>query len=153
MAIFLAFPSLAPYEASQRDGTVAFLPADHIRLYNRLAVARDVMVRDRDKWFSGIAALEAFQQRFAVSEGTMEGGTVVTAPDIGSLSSAELGEYLADVSVVIQDINILCARLDLLDLEIRALLAGARTEDELINASVRSRPRGFGVQVADSAVK
>jgi hypothetical protein len=153
MAIFLAFPSLAPYEASQRDGTVAFLPADHIRLYNRLAVARDVMVRDRDKWFSGIATLEAFQQRFAVSEGTMEGGAVVTAPDIGSLSSAELGEYLADISVVIQDINILSARLDLLDLEIRALLAGARTEDELINASVRSRPHGFGVQAHDSVVK
>jgi hypothetical protein len=57
------------------------------------------------------------------------------------------------VSVVIQDINILCARLDLLDLEIRALLAGARTEDELINASVRLRPRGFGMQVEDSAVK
>ena len=153
MAIFLAFPSLAPYEASQRDGTVAYLPADHIRLYNRLAVARDVMVKDRDKWFSGIGTLEAFQQRFVVSEGTMEGGAVVTAPDIGSLSSAELGEYLADVSVVIQDINILCARLDLLDLEIRALLAGARTEDELINASVHLRPRGFGIQVEDSAIK
>jgi hypothetical protein len=153
MAIFLAFPSLAPYEASQRDGTVAFLPADHIRLYNRLAVARDVMLRDRDKWFSGIATLEAFQQRFAVSEGTMEGGAVVTAPDIGSLSSAELGEYLADISVVTQDINILCARLDLLDLEIRALLAGARTEDELINASVRSRPHGFGVGVQVDSVK
>jgi hypothetical protein len=153
MAIFLAFPSLAPYEASQRDGTVAFLPADHIRLYNRLAVAREVMARDRDKWFSGIATLEAFQQRFAVSEGTMEGGAVVTAPDIGALSSAELAEYLADISVVIQDINILCARLDLLDLEIRALIAGARTEDELINASVRARPHGFGVTVNDSVVK
>lgn len=111
------------------------------------------MVRDRDKWFSSIGALEAFQQRFALSEGTMEGGAVVTAPDIGSLSTAELAEYLADVSVVIQDINILCARLDPLDLEIRALLAGARTEDELIDASIRLRPRGFGVQVGESVVK
>jgi hypothetical protein len=110
-------------------------------------------MEQQERRFSGIGTLEAFQQRFAVSEGTMEGGAVVTAPDIGSLSSAELGEYLADVSVVIQDINILCARLDLLDLEIRALLAGARTEDELINASVRLRPRGFGIQVDDSAAK
>ena len=62
MAAFLVFPSLAPYEAAQRDGTVALLPADHIRLYNRLAFARDVMAIDRDSWFKGIAALEAFQQ-------------------------------------------------------------------------------------------
>jgi hypothetical protein len=145
MAVFLAFPSLAPYEAAQRNGTVAFLPADRIRLYNRLAVARDVMAGNRDAWFNSIAALEAFQQRFVVSEGTMEGGAVVTAPDIGSLSSAELTEYLGYLSVVIQDINVLTARLDLMDLEIRALLDGARTEDELLNASLRSRPRGFGV--------
>jgi hypothetical protein len=73
----------------------------------------------------------------------MEGGAVVTAPDVGSLSNAELGEYLERLSVVIQDINILGARLDLLDLEIRALLGGARTEDELLNASLRARPHGF----------
>jgi hypothetical protein len=146
MAIFLAFPSLAPYEAAQRNGTVAFLPADRIRLYNRLAVARDVMAANRDAWFKSIAAFEAFQQRFAVSEGTMEGGAVVTAPDIGSLSSAELTEYLGLLSVVIQDINILGARLDLMDLEIRALLDGARTEDELLNASLRARPHGFGIR-------
>jgi len=145
MAVFLAFPSIAPYEAAQRNGTVAFLPADRIRLYNRLAVARDVVGGNRDRWFNGIAALEAFQQRFVVSEGTMEGGAVVTAPDIGSLSSAELAEYLEHLSVVIQDINILCARLDLMDLEIRALLDGARTEDELLSASLRARPHGFGV--------
>jgi len=153
MAAFLIFPSLAPYEAAQRDGTVALLPADHIRLYNRLAFARDVMAIDRDTWFKGIAALEAFQQRFVVSEGTMEGGAVVTAPDIGSLSSAELAEYLGHVAVVIQDINILSARLDLLDLEIRALLAGASTEDELLNASLRARPHGFGIKVDDSSVR
>jgi hypothetical protein len=153
MAIFLIFPSLAPYEAAQRDGTVALLPADHIRLYNRLAFARDVMAADRENLFNGIGALESFQQRFVVSEGTMEGGAIVTAPDIGSLSSAELGEYLGNVSVVIQDINTLIARLDLLDLEIRALLAGARTEEELLDSSLRARPRGFGVKVGESAVK
>jgi hypothetical protein len=153
MAAFLVFPSLAPYEAAQRDGTVALLPAEHIRLYNRLAFARDVMALDRENWFKSIAALEGFQQRYVVSEGTMEGGAIVTAPDVGSLSSAELGEYLGNVSVVIQDINILIARLDLLDLEIRALLAGARTEEELLNASLRARPYGFGVKAGDSSVK
>jgi len=153
MAVFLIFPSLAPYEAAQRDGTVALLPADHIRLYNRLAFARDVMAVDRENWFKGIATLESFQQRFVVSEGTMEGGAIVTAPDVGSLSSAELAEYLGNVSVVIQDINTLIARLDLLDLEIRALLAGARTEEELLNSSLRARPHGFGVKVDDSSVK
>jgi hypothetical protein len=78
----------------------------------------------------------------------MEGGAVVTAPDIGSLLSAELAEYLGHVSVVIQDINILSARMDLLDLEIRALLDGARTEDELLDASIRARPHGFGIREA-----
>jgi hypothetical protein len=130
MAVFLAFPSLAPYEAAQRNGTVAFLPADRIRLYNRLAVARDVMAGNRDTWFKSIAAFEAFQQRFVVSDGTME----------------ELAEYLGHLSIVIQDINILSARLDLMDLEIRALLDGARTEDELLNASLRARPHGFGIR-------
>jgi len=153
MTVFLAFPSLAPYEAAQRDGTVALFPADRIRLYNRLAVARDIMATNRDSWFKDIAALEAFQQRFVVSEGTMEGGSIVTAPNVESLTSAELGEYLGNVSVVIQDINILSARLDLLDLEIRALLAGARTEDELLNESIRARPHGFGVNVDDASVK
>jgi len=153
MAVFLVFPSLAPYEAAERDGTVALLPADHIRLYNRLAFARDVMAIDRENWFRGIAALEGFEQRFVVSEGTMEGGAIVTAPDTGSLSSTDLGEYLANVSVVIQDISILSARLDLLDLEIRALLAGARTEEDLLDASLRARPHGFGVKVDDSSIK
>ena len=152
MAAFLVFPGLAPYKAAQRDGTVALLPADHIRLYNRLAFARDVMAIDRDTWFKSIAALEAFQQRFVVSEGTMEGGAVVTAPDVGALSSAELGEYLGHVTLVIQEINILSARLDLLDLEIRALLAGARTEEDLLDASLRARPHGFGVKVDDSSI-
>jgi hypothetical protein len=153
MTVFLAFPSLAPYEAAQRDGTVSLFPADRIRLYNRLAVARDIMASNRDSWFKSIAALEAFQQRFVVSEGTMEGGSVVTAPNVEALTSAELGEYLGNVSVVIEDINILTARLDLLDLEIRALLAGARTEDELIDESIRARPHGFGVNVGDGSVK
>jgi len=111
------------------------------------------MATNRDSWFKDIAALEAFQQRFVVSEGTMEGGSIVTAPNVESLTSAELGEYLGNVSVVIQDINILSARLDLLDLEIRALLAGARTEDELLNESIRARPHGFGVNVDDASVK
>jgi hypothetical protein len=70
---------------------------------------------------------------------------ISTSPQLESLTPAELAEYRTILGQVIAQTDTLYARLDLIDQEIKALLAGARTEEELLDASVRARPRGFGV--------
>lgn len=42
MAAFPTFPSLAPYEAAKENGTFALLPGNRIRIYNRVALAREL---------------------------------------------------------------------------------------------------------------
>lgn len=150
-AMFLRFPSLAPYEVAQKNGTVALLPPDRIRLYNRLAFALDLAATERDRWFAGLDALVAFQERFVDTRGSMQMNSVATAPDVETLAPADLAEYLAHVASLIQQTNLLYARLDLVDAEIRAILDGVRTEDALLERMIRSRPHGFGLTADEPA--
>jgi hypothetical protein len=145
MANFIQIPSLAPYEAAQRNGTISLLSAERIRLYDRVAFARDLMMQVRSDWYAAQNELVAFQERFVDSPGVTYLGSVVSAPNLDALSPVELNEFLVHVSKVIKQTDILFARFDLLDLEVRALLAGARTENDLVNSAVRARPGGFGV--------
>ena len=141
MAAFPTFPSLAPYEAAKENGTVALLPGSRIRIYNRIALARDLAWTVRDHWFEGLSALEAFHERFVDSSGNLSMGQVVVAPDPVSLSSADLTEYLTIVSALIKNTELLFARLYLVDKECRAILDGVRDEDDLLDRISRM-PKG-----------
>ena len=148
---FILFPGLAPYEAAQKNGTVALLSENRIRLYNRLSFARELMLLDRDHWMEQGAQIEAFQKRFVDSPGIMWMNAITEAPDIRSLTTAQLEEYLQLVAALIERTDALRGRMDLVDQEIRSLLAGAKTETVLLDDSVKARPHGFGVNMGTSS--
>ena len=138
MAAFPTFPSLAPYEAAKENGTVALLSGNRIRIYNRVALAREFAGTVRDHWFEGLSALEAFHERFVDSSGNLSMGQVVIAPNLASLSSADLAEYLTIVSALIKNTELLFARVYLVDKECRAILNGVRDEDDLLDKISRT---------------
>jgi hypothetical protein len=141
MAAFPTFPSLAPYEAAKENGTVALLPGNRIRIYNRVALARELAWTVRDHWFEGLSALEAFHERFVDSSGNLAMGQVAIAPDLDSLSAADLTDYLTIVSALIKNTELLFARLTLVDKECRAILDGVRDEDDLLD-KISKMPNG-----------
>jgi hypothetical protein len=133
MAAFPAFPSLAPYEAAKENGTVALLSGNRIGIYNRVALASEFAGTVRDHWFEGLSALEAFHERFVHSSGNLSMGQVVIAPNLASLSSVDLTEYLTIVSALIKNTELLFARVYLVDKECRAILNVVRDEDDLLD--------------------
>ncbi len=137
---FLIFPGLAPYDAAKANGTVAWLPVNRIRIYNRVAFAQALASVVRDRWFLGLGALEEFQEQFVDSTGTLEVGGVAKTPDLATLTPAQLAEYLKLVSALIKRADALTHRLNLLDFEFKAVLDGVPNEDEL----VRGMKRKFG---------
>jgi hypothetical protein len=140
-------PTLAPYEVAQRNGTVSWLPAERIRLYDRLELTRSFLIEEATQWLKSQEELYVFQERYVDSQGVPYLGSLATAPNIDGFSPAELNEYLAHVSRVIKDTDVLYAYHDMLDQECRAVLAGARTDNDLVNSARRARPHGFGVDV------
>lgn len=148
---FIRFPGLAPYEAAQKNGTIALLSENRIRLYNRLAFARDLMLTERDRWNEQSSLFEAFQKRYVDSPGSAFLNGIAEAPDVKALSKPELEEYLQLVAALIERTDVLRGRMDLLDLEIRTLLLGETNESALLDNAVKGRPEGFGVAMGPVA--
>ena len=121
------------------------LRENQIRLYNRLAFARELMLIERDRWNEQSSLFEAFQKRYVDTSGSAFLNGIVEAPDVKALSKPELEEYLALVAALIERTDVLRGRMDLLDLEIRSLLLGETNESALLDAAVKVRPEGFGV--------
>jgi hypothetical protein len=146
MATFPAFPSLAPYDAAKENGTIALLSSNRLRIYNRIAFQREIMSTVREHWFDDLASIGAFQERFVDFPGSLEMGNVAPAPNIATLSPAELIEYRTIVASTIKRTDLFIARLHLFDAEIQAVLNGVRDEDELLRelikktAAMRSAP-------------
>ena len=95
----------------------------------------------RDRWFERLFALDAFNERFVDSSGNLSMGQVVLAPDLVSLTAADLAEYLTIVSALIKNAELSFARLHLVDKECRAILDGVRDEDELLDM-ISKMPNG-----------
>ena len=77
---YIIFASLAPYEAAKQNGTVAWLAVERMRLYNRIAFARDLQATVRDHWFESLAARESFHEKFVDSAGALALGGAARAP-------------------------------------------------------------------------
>jgi len=131
MATFPAFPSLAPYDAAKENGTIALLSSDRLRIYNRIAFQREIMSTVRERWFDSLTSIEAFQERFVDSPGSLEMGNIAT------LFPAELIEYRTIVASAIKFTDLFIARLHLFDSEIQAVLDGVRDEDELLDEMLK----------------
>jgi hypothetical protein len=91
--------------------------------------------------FPRLSMLEAFHERFADSSGNLSMGQVVMAPNLLSLSAADLTEYLTIVSSLIKKTELLFARIYLVDKETRAILDGVRDEDDLLD-KISRMPKG-----------
>jgi hypothetical protein len=134
MASFTIFPTMAPYDAAKENGTVAYLPIERIRIYNRIAFQRELAATVRERWFNGLEALAEFNERYADSSGNLEIGGVSTAPDLTKLSRPELVEYLSVVAALIKKTDLMVNRYGFFDRECQAILDGARDEDALLRA-------------------
>jgi hypothetical protein len=137
LSAFVILPGLAPYDAAKANGTVAWLSVNQIRIYNRVAFARELQSAVRDRWFLGLAALEEFQEQFVDSTGTLEVGGSVRTPDLAKLTPAQLAEYLKVVSALIKRSDALAHRLGLLDFEFKEVLDGVPSEEDLVRAMNR----------------
>ncbi len=137
MAVFLINPSLAPYEAAKENGSVAWLPSSRIRLYNRIALGRDLALAARDRWYEAAVAMEAFQEQFVDSPGTLVMGQTATVPNLAALSGTELTEYLRLVSALIKQTDLVVVRLHIFDVECRALLNGVHDENDLVKMIIQ----------------
>lgn len=135
--IFVILPGLAPFDAAKANGTVAWLPINRIRIYNRVVLARDLVLTIRDRWSLGLMVLEEFQEQFVDSTGTIEGGGVAKAPDLSKLTAAQLEEYLRVVSALIKRNDAFAHRLNILDIEFKLVLDGVPDEEALVRAMVR----------------
>lgn len=138
MAILIIFPSLAPYEATNENGTAALLPTDRLRLYNRISYARDLTAASRDEWYVGLLAVASFRERYMDSPGSLGIGEIAKSPELGTLSATELTEYARIVSASIKETDLVRARLKVFDIECHAILDGARNEFDLIEKISRA---------------
>lgn len=126
-SIVMRLPSLAPCEAARENGTATLLRAQRIRLYNRLALQHEFLLRVYAHWFDDIAALDSFRHRFdyAASPAAIRG------VDPAALSTADLGEYQGLLGALMSRTDWLILRLGVLGQQSRAILDGIRDETEL----------------------
>ena len=134
------FPSLAPYEAAQQNGTVAVLPSSEIRLYNRIALQRTLLFAESQNWFHDLITWESFQQRFVDSKGSAGFGHIATPPNLKDLSPAEIIEYQSLIASLIKQTDIVEERLHYFDLQCNSVLNGNRDENSMIN-SLTNHPK------------
>jgi hypothetical protein len=145
MATRIATPSFAPYEAARENGTVALLPADTIRIYNRLGYQRDLLLSEQARFQMAMDDVAAFRERFVDSTGVLEFGRVVIAPDLAQLNDAELAGYLALVATLIKRTDVLIARYGVVYWVVTTVLEGAATEEALLEEIMRRVNAGDAV--------
>lgn len=130
----LTFPTMAPYDAAKESGSIAYLPTARIRIYNRLAFQREILMVSRERWVDAIAALSIFNERYEDSPGLPLMGSISTAPDIDKLSHEDLVEYRNVLTALIKQNDIFIVRIRVFDAACQAVLSGAKTEQGLIDA-------------------
>ena len=133
MVTRISTPSFAPYEAAKQNGTVALLPAEVIRIYNRLGYQREVLLPELSRMQLAMDDLAAFRERFVDSPGALEFAQVATAPDLAQLNDAELSEYLTVVATLIKRTDVLMSRFRVFYWAITAGLDGTDSEQELLD--------------------
>jgi hypothetical protein len=117
------------------EDNVALLSTQRIRLYNRVALQRDLARSLYERWFEDLADIDAFRKRFDYSLGSSVRGGI----DLASLSPAELTEYQALIGSLMSRVDWMIKRLGIFAAEGQAILDGARDENDLVK-SLRASP-------------
>jgi hypothetical protein len=149
----LRLPSLAPYEAARDNGTTALLSNQRIRVFNRIALQRSLMLAVSNQWIDDLAAMSAFRKRFDPASEIIGFGDLQPAADLASLSPAELTEYQALIGNMINHTDYLNFRLRVFDVECRAILDGVKDENELMAAVVKATTTAPGQPNLPAAAK
>jgi hypothetical protein len=131
MKVIPLFPSLAAYDAAKENGTVAVLPGGEIRLFNRIALQRQLLQTAMANWFTALSAWESFEERFVDSKGDAGFGHIVLSPNLDQLIPTELIEYQTLIATLIKQSDVVIERVHYFDTECRSVLDGNRDENML----------------------
>jgi hypothetical protein len=130
----LSIPGLAPYEAAKENGTVALLPPDRIRMYNRIESQGTFLLNTVSRFDNALAAVNSFNARFDQSANGLVLVEIGRVPDFAKLSPAELAELQALIGTLINATDLLTARMAVFSIECRLVLNGARDDSAFIDA-------------------
>jgi hypothetical protein len=136
-AIFIRLPRLTPYEAAKLNGTVALLPLERIRLYGRVETMHEFLATATTSWAHALNEVNAFKKRFNFAADSNGMGGVLGHANLSDLSPTELVEYQALIARLLDSADFLISYLRMFDAECRAILDGARHEDDLLDAVKR----------------
>jgi hypothetical protein len=130
-------PSMASWQAAKESGTLALLPSDEIKLYNRFLLQfayREAAIEDFQQ---SSFAEQSFEERFGDAPGAFDLGDAESAPDLSSMPAVDLEQYSVVLAKEIKALDRLHVRLKFVDVEDRVLLNGANTEDELVQQTIK----------------
>jgi hypothetical protein len=125
-------PSIAPYESAKENGTVALLPVERIRIYNRLYFQRQLLVTVLQNWQATTTAIAEFSERFKDFTDSADLGAPLVLPELDTLRPVDLEEYLRLVATSIKQTDLVRSRITFLDAEFQAVLEGVKDEATLM---------------------
>jgi hypothetical protein len=128
-------PNLGPFNAAKANGTVALLELGRIRIYERIEFQHTLVLDDFRQFYVAVNELRAFRQRFDLPPVKQPRG--VTPVDLTTLSTPQLIEYQALLGNAIQGNTLYGIQLRRLDSAYRAVLNGARNDDEVVEAALK----------------
>jgi hypothetical protein len=134
----LIHPTMASWEAAKESGLVVLLPAQQIRLYDRFLFQLSQVDSTIMDFRASSFALQSFEGRFMQTPGGFDYGKRPISPELSSMSHEDLAEYSRLLSAEIASLDRLLVRVGFVDAEARALNDGAKTEDELVRAVLKS---------------
>ncbi len=132
--VYVPPPSLGAYEASKANGTVSLLSFDTIRLYDRIGIVIGIVEADLQRYLDAMIALRSFAERFDSPPVDL---SRLAQVNIAQLSTEELVEYRVLIGNMLGAAEGFKTRLRILGFSSRAILDGARTEDELRSAAAK----------------
>ena len=121
-------PSLGAYEAAKAKGTVSLLSIEKIRLYDRVGMTVGVIGAELQRYLGAMIAWRSFTERFDSSPASPHR---LPQANLAQLSAEELVEYRALIGNMLGAADGFRTRMRVLHTQSRAILDGARTEDEL----------------------
>lgn len=128
-------PSETAWTTAKESELVGLLPRDEAEIYSRLEIQYDRFTDAIDVDSHSRDDLTAFEMRFKQS------GRATDPPDMARMTVDDLNEYSILLSRVLAASGYEENRARLYDQETEAILHGARTEEEMLQESLRT-PRG-----------
>lgn len=132
-AVAGVMPSFAAWDAAKESGTLALLPAAEVRLDSRFVFQMDRLTEAMMAYEKTATDVESFEERFQDSPGAFDMSVANPPPDIRRMSASDLAEYSRLLSQMIKAHDRFVIRLQILGMEDRALLSGARNDEEMVH--------------------